>query len=43
MNNVQVFTVTGNFPKYICKYIVKTDEQNYVVVLFDGSGKLVTK
>jgi hypothetical protein len=31
--------------KYVCKYIGKIDEQNYIVVSVDGSksGSLVTK
>ena len=43
MQNFQVLTGTGGCSKYVCKYIEKIDENNYVVVLVDGSGKLVTK
>ena len=43
MQNVKVLTGTGGCSKYLCKYIEKIDENSYVVVLVDGSGKLVTK
>ena len=43
IRNAQLITGTGVCSKYVCKYIVKIDKQNYFVVLADGSGKLVTK
>ena len=43
IRNVQVLTYIGGCYKYVCKYIAIIDEQNYGVVLFDRSGKLVTK
>ena len=32
MQNIQLLTQTGGVNKYVCKYIGKVDEQNYVVV-----------
>ena len=44
MQNIQILTQTGGVNKYICKYIGKIDEQNYIVVYFDNKcGSLVTK
>ena len=43
MQNFQVLTGTGGCSKYVCKYISKIDEQNYVVVIVYGSGKSVTQ
>jgi len=45
MQNVQLIRGTGGCNKYICKYIAKIDEQNYVVVCTyeDKNGKLITK
>jgi hypothetical protein len=44
MQNVQKITGTGGCNKYVCKYIAKIDEQNYVIVsVKDGAnGKLTT-
>ena len=43
MQNIQVFTQGGGGNKYICEYIGKLDEQNYVVVLIDPgtNGQLI--
>ena len=30
MQNIQLLTQTGGVNKYVCKYIGKVDEQNYV-------------
>lgn len=43
MQNIQRLTHCGGVNKYICKYIGKIDEQNYVVVHVNGKGQLVTK
>ena len=43
MQNVQRLTGAGGCSKYVCKYIAKIDEQNYVIVYVDGEGKLITK
>jgi predicted GIY-YIG superfamily endonuclease len=43
MQNVQRLTGTGGCAKYVCKYIAKIDEQNYVVIMVDGEGRLVTQ
>ena len=45
MQNIQVLTQGGGVNKYICKYIGKLDEQNYIVVLVDPetNGQLVKK
>ena len=43
MQNIQMLTDCGGVNKYVCKYIGKIDEQNYVVVYVDGKGQLVTK
>ena len=44
MQNIQLLTQTGGVNKYICKYIGKIDEQNYIVVYVDKfGGNLVTK
>lgn len=42
MQNVQKLLGVGGCSKYVCKYINKMDEQNYVVVKIDGRSKLVT-
>ena len=44
MQNFQVLTQSGGVNKYVCKYIGKLDEQNYIVVLVDPktNGTLVT-
>ena len=36
MQNIQRLTGTGGCSKYVCKYIGKIDEQNYVVVKYKG-------
>ena len=43
MQNVQGFSGTGDYSKYVCKYIAKIDEKYYIVVIVDGSGKFVIK
>ena len=43
MQNVQRLIGTGGCSKYVCKYISKIDEQNYIVIEVDGKGRLVTK
>ena len=43
MQNVQKLTGAGGTSKYVCKYIAKIDEQNYVVVNVNGEGQFVTK
>ena len=43
MQNVQRLTGTGGCAKYVCKYIAKIDEKNYVVIMVDGEGRLVTQ
>ena len=43
MQNIQRLTGAGGCSKYVCKYIAKIDEQNYVVVLVDGEGQLITQ
>ena len=44
MQNIQrLVRQAGGCAKYVCKYISKQDEQNYVVVHVDGKGQLVTK
>ena len=45
MQNIQVLTQGGGVNKYICKYIGKLDEQNYIVVLVDPetNGQLIKK
>ena len=45
MQNIQVLTHGGGVNKYVCKYIGKIDEQNYVVVMVDPetNGQLVKK
>lgn len=43
MQNAQQLTECGGVNKYVCKYIGKIDENNYVVVNVDGKGQLVTK
>ena len=45
MQNIQVLTHGGGVNKYICKYIGKLDEQNYIVVLVDPetNGQLIKK
>ena len=43
MQNVQRLTGAGRYSKYICKYIAKIDEQNYVIIEVDGKGRLVSK
>ena len=45
MQNIQLLTQTGGVNKYVCKYIGKIDEQNYIVVYTDkeSNGSLVTK
>ena len=37
MQNIQLLTQTGGVNKYVCKYISKIDEQNYVVVKANGT------
>ena len=43
MQNIQMLTDCGGVNKYVCKYIGKIDEQNYVVIYVDGKSQLVTK
>ena len=43
MQNVQKLTGAGGCSKYVCKYIAKIDEQNYVIICVDGEGCLVSK
>ena len=43
MQNIQMLTDCGGVNKYVCKYIGKIDEQNYVVIHVDGREQLVTK
>ena len=44
MQNIQLLTQTGGVNKYVCKYIGKIDEQNYIVVYVDSQeGHLVNK
>ena len=45
MQNIQILTQAGGVNKYVCKYIVKMDEQNYVIVRTDShkNGKLVKR
>ena len=43
MQNIQTLTDCGGVNKYVCKYIGKIDEQNYVVVYVDSKGQLATK
>ena len=48
MQNIQILTQCGGVNKYVCKYIGKVDEQNYVIVQANnahgnGSFSLSTK
>jgi hypothetical protein len=43
MQNLQILVGTGGVNKYVCKYIGKIDETNYVVIKIDGHGRLVTR
>ena len=45
MQNAQMVNDCEGLNKYVCKYIGKIDEQNYVVVSIDvkNNGSLVTK
>ena len=43
MQNVKFLTDKGGCSQYVCNNISKNDEQNYVVVLVDISGKFFTK
>lgn len=45
MQNIQLIKGTGGCNKYVCKYVGKIDEQNYVVVKADpnSNGNLVTQ
>jgi hypothetical protein len=43
MQNIQLLTNCGGVNKYVCKYIGKIDESNYVIINVDGQGQLVTK
>ena len=45
MQNCQILTECGGVNKYVCKYIAKIDEQNYVVVSCDHSknGALISE
>jgi predicted GIY-YIG superfamily endonuclease len=45
MQNIQVLTQSGGVNKYVCKYIAKLDEQNYVVMKTDSykNGCLIKK
>ena len=43
MQNIQILLHRGGVNKYVCKYIAKLDEQNYIVVMVDPetNGQLV--
>ena len=43
MQNIQMLTDCGGVNKYVCKYIGKIDEQNYVVIYVNGESQFVTK
>ena len=43
MQNAQLLTDCGGVNKYVCKYIGKIDEKNYVIVNVDGRGRLTSK
>ena len=45
MQNIQLIKGTGGCNKYVCKYVGKIDEQNYVVVKANpkDSGQLITQ
>ena len=43
MQNLQRLLGAGGCSKYVCKYIAKVDEQNYLVVEIEGKRQLVTK
>ena len=43
MQNVERLTGASGCSKYVCKDIAKIDEQNYIVILVDGQGQLVTQ
>eukprot|EP00957_Ditylum_brightwellii_P002847 218909-Ditylum_brightwellii.AAC.1 len=45
MQNAQLLTECGSVNKYVCKYIGKIDEQNYVIVSADNKGNdnLITR
>ena len=43
MQNIQLLTDCGGVNKYVCKYIGKIDEKNFVVAKVDGRGQLVTR
>ena len=43
MQNVQKLTGTGGTSNYVCKYIAKIDEQNYVIIEVNDEGKIVSK
>ena len=43
MQNVQKLTGTGGCAKYVYKYILKIDEQNYIIIEVDWDGRLVSK
>lgn len=45
MQNIQKLSNCGGANKYVCKYITKIDEQNYIVVWVDKNtnGQLITK
>ena len=44
MQNIQILLHGGGVNKYVCKYIAKLDEQNYIVVMVnpETNGQLVT-
>lgn len=43
MQNLQLLRNCGGVNKYVCKYIGKIDEQNYIIIFIDGKGQLVSK
>lgn len=43
MQNAQLLTDCGGVNKYVCKYIGKIDEKNYVIVNIGGRGRLTLK
>lgn len=43
MQNVQRLVGAAGVAKYVCKYIAKVDEKNYIVVLVNGQEKFTTQ
>ena len=42
MQNLQRLTGTGGCDKYVCKYIEKIDEKNYIIIEVDREDRMVT-